>query len=255
MSDVTLTRTGPDTAADKAGRANGLLRLPFALRERARPEYAAIRTVLGYWEIRRGARIAPARSEIEPAPLAEALRFMFIAELVAPGVARLRFAGQHLHDLLGMEPRGMPLSCLLAAPSRDELAEALARVQKGARVQLPLRAARGLGKPGMDGLLALMPLTDSAGQITRVLGVLETHGQIGRTPRRFDLAAEPASLDLRAIAGDGATGATGAGAASSGNEVAKTDSQAENATIATPDSGRPAHSARPGWRVIKGGRG
>ena len=255
MSDVTLTRTGPDAAADKTGRASGLLRLPFALRERARPDYAAIRTVLSYWETRRGARIAPARSEIEPAPLAEVLRFMFIAEIVAPGVARLRFAGQHLHDLLGMEPRGMPRSCLLAAPSRDELAGALARVQKGARVQLPLRAARGLGKPGMDGLLALMPLTDSAGQITRVLGVLETHGQIGRTPRRFDLAAEPASLDLRALAADGAAGAAGAAAQGSVKDEAQTDSQADSPAIATPHAGRPAHSARPGWRVIEGGRG
>lgn len=259
MSDVTLTRNGPDAASDKPGPASGLLRLPFALRERARPDYAAIRAVLGYWESRRGARIAPARSEIEPAPLAEVLRFMFIAEIVAPGVARLRFAGQHLHDLLGMEPRGMPLSCLLAAPSRDELAGALARVQKGARVQLPLRAARALGKPGMDALLALMPLTDSAGQITRVLGVLETHGQIGRTPRRFDLAAEPATLDSV----PGAEPAAARAPDSAPQDLARDSSKGEITAATRPAArpggasvaGRPAHSARPGWRVIEGGRG
>lgn len=244
MSDVTLTRIGPDASAGK--NAGGLLRLPFALRERARPEFAAIRAVLNYWEQRRGSRIAPARSEIEPAPLAEALRFMFIAEMVAPGVARLRFAGQHLHDLLGMEPRGMPLSCLLAAPSRDELAGALARVQKGARVQLPLRAARGLGKPGMDGLMALLPLTDSSGRINRVLGVLETYGQIGRTPRRFDLAAEPGTPDQHP---DGESAA-----APAPTEPAAAVEPAST-PVAAPVAGRPAHNARPAWRVIEGGRG
>lgn len=243
MSDVILTRSESDIRPGKTGA--GLLRLPFALRGKARPDYPATRAMFDYWEQRRGTRAAPARSEIEAAPLADMLRFMFIAEKVAPGVARLRFAGQHLHDVLGMEPRGMPLSCLLAAPSRDELAVALQRVQKGARVQMPLRAPRGLGKPAMDGLLALLPLTDATGRINRVLGMLETHGQIGRTPRRFELTAAPATLDAPQGAPHAAPG-----------EHHESTSRAAAITFAdtAPIAGRPAHDARPGWRVIEGGR-
>ena len=265
MSDVTLSHDKPET-----GTSAPRLRLPFALRSRARPDFDAIRALCDYWENQRRGRIAPARSEIEAAPLAEMLRFMFIAEIIAPGVARLRFAGQHLHDLLGMEPRGMPLSCLLAAPARDELAEALKRVQQGARVQLPLRAPRGLGKPLIDGLLALLPLTDAAGRITRVLGMLETHGPIGRTPRRFELSAAPSTLAIDAAcrpdpakAGSTASAAPAAGHAPSASDAGRARgggfirSGADTATPAAEHSGpggQRAHPARPLWRVIEGGR-
>jgi len=168
-----------------------ILRLPFALRGPAL-EYPLISAVLGYWEELRGARIAPARSELDPRRLSRALEFTFIAEFVAPEVARLRIAGRHFEALLGMDPRGMPLGVLLSLDARTELGNALAQVSQGARAQLPLRAESGIGKPGLDGLLVLMPLTDGQGRITRVLGVLETHGQIGRTPRRFRLSASRA---------------------------------------------------------------
>ncbi|MCL4675356.1 MAG: PAS domain-containing protein, partial [Pararhodobacter sp.] len=50
---------------------------------------------------------------------------------------------------------------------------------------------------------ALMPLADRQGAITRVLGVLETHGQIGRAPRHFRLTA-PASVETPAPRPQGA---------------------------------------------------
>ena len=153
------------------------------------PCFPAIDAVQAYWEDLRGGRPAPARAEIDPRPLADALNVLFIAERIAPGVARLRLCGQHFSDLLGMEPRGMPLSVLFTAAARDDLARALEQVARGARVALPLRAEKGLGRPGLDGLLALMPLADAQGRITRILGVLETQGQIGRAPRRFALSA------------------------------------------------------------------
>ncbi len=264
MSDVILSHEKPETGVTR-------LRLPFALRGRSRPDFDAIRALCDYWESQRRGRIAPARSEIEAAPLADMLRFMFIAEIIAPGVARLRFAGQHLHDLLGMEPRGMPLSCLMAAPARDEVAEALMRVQRGARVQLPLRAPRGLGKPVIDGLLALLPLTNAAGRITRVLGMLETHGPIGRTPRRFELSAAPSTLAIDTAAEplpidpvpasspqDPAAALTGSSAPTEGRQGGFVRNGIDSAAPAAPDaapSGLRAHPARPGWRVIEGGRG
>ncbi len=161
-----------------------ILRLPFALRT-LWPDYPQARAVLHYWEELRADRPAPSRAEVDPRRLGHALESCFVAELVAPRVARLRIAGQHLNALLGMEARGMVLSTFFAGPARDELGLALEQVEQGVRVQMPLRAEGGLGKPRLDGLLVLMPMTDGLGRISRILGVLETQGQIGRTPRRF----------------------------------------------------------------------
>ncbi|WP_127103776.1 PAS domain-containing protein [Pararhodobacter zhoushanensis] len=172
-----------DTIPPQRGR---ILRLPFATRETA-PDFPTVRAVQTHWESLRDGRIAPARSEIDPRPLAHCLDVMFVAELVAPRVARLRLAGQQLNDLLGMEPRGMPLSVFFAATARDELAEALLQVGQGARALLPLRADARLAQPALDGMLALLPLTDTENRITRILGVLETRGPTGRAPRRFRL--------------------------------------------------------------------
>lgn len=175
---------------DQAGK---ILRLPFALRAPA-PEYPQCNHVLRYWDELRGQRVAPRRAEVEPRHIATALEFTFVAELVAPQVARLRIAGNHLENLLGMEPRGMPLGVFFTLDARTELGNALDQVAQGARAQLPIRAESGLGKPAMDGILLLLPLMDDDGRITRVMGVFETHGQIGRTPRRFRLTAQKVQI-------------------------------------------------------------
>ncbi|MCB1405306.1 MAG: PAS domain-containing protein [Rhodobacteraceae bacterium] len=184
---MTQTRSFPELAVSNL--SDTLRRLPFVRPLPQAPDYPAIAAVQSYWDGLRGRRTAPARAEIDPRPLAEALDVLFVAELVAPGVARLRLCGQHFSDLLGMEPRGMPLSVFFAPAARGDLAAALAQVAQGVRATLPVRSDKALGRPGVDGMLALMPLADQQGAITRILGVLETHGQIGRTPRHFRLMA------------------------------------------------------------------
>lgn len=182
-----------------------ILRLPFAFRGPVL-DYPGVSCVQSYWDRLRGGRSMPSRNEVDPGEISAALEYTFIAEIVAPGVARLRVAGTHLNDLLGMEARGMPLSVYFSGASRGELSQAIRQVAQGARAQLPLRSDAGIGKPALDGLLALMPLRDRAGQPTRLLGVLETHGQIGRLPRRFRLAGpvtrlvDPAVEPVSAVA-------------------------------------------------------
>lgn len=190
MTDTPAPAKVPDPiAARLRAQAGKILRLPSALHA-PEPGYPIAGAVARYWDTLRGARAAPARSELDPRALSQALEFIFIAEFVAPQVARIRIAGQHIEALLGMEPRGMPLGVLFDLGARNELGTALQLVAQGARASLPLRADGGFGKPGLDGLLLLMPLTDGLGQISRILGVLETHGPIGRTPRRFRLGAD-----------------------------------------------------------------
>jgi len=223
--------------ATPAKAAGNILRLPFALRGPAL-DYPITASVLRYWEQTRGTRVAPARSEIDPRNIAQALEYTFVAELVTPEIARLRIAGRQFEDLLGMDPRGMPLGVYFSLDARDELALALSQVSQGGRAQLPLRGESGLGKPGLDGLLLLLPLTDGQGRITRVLGVLETHGQIGRTPRRFKLAAQDIRITPRPRS----------------NPADKVSAPETAAPVpAAPVPGR-VPGARPLLTVIKGGR-
>ena len=200
-----MTDATSNVASFVQEQAARILRLPFALRAPVL-DYPAVGVVQAYWDSLRAGRAMPARSEIDPKDIAPALDCTFIAEIVAPGIARLRVAGSHLNDLLGMEARGMPLSVYMTGASRAELTQAILQVAQGARAQLPLRSDAGVGKPALDGLLSLMPLRDRAGQATRILGVLETHGQIGRLPRRFRLAGPMTRLVDAPAAVDPATG-------------------------------------------------
>lgn len=184
-------RSTSDSSLSKTSSKSRVFRLPFGLGGAAEPKFHAIDTAQAHWDSLRADRVAPGRDEVDPRSLAECLDVMFIAELVAPRVARIRLSGQSLYDILGLEPRGMPLAVFFEAPARDAIGDALAQVAEGARVLLPLRSDRALGRPLLEGMLLLLPLTDHTGKITRVMGVLETLGPVGRAPRKFNLSAAP----------------------------------------------------------------
>jgi len=143
-----------------------------------------------YWEALRNGRDVPMRSEIDPRGIETALEYAFIIERIAPGMARLRIAGMHLNDLMGMEVRGMPLTALFAPVGRKTVAEALEACFNGPNVvEMVLQAETSLGKPPMSARLILMPLKSDLGDVNRALGCLIADGQIGRTPRRFEVSA------------------------------------------------------------------
>ncbi len=145
--------------------------------------------VESYWQALRGPRVMPARAEIDPRGIEDALDYAFIGERIAPGHVRLRVAGSHLSDLMGMEVRGMPLSSFLSAAARPALVDVLARVlDTPAMATVTLVSAAGFGRPRLDAQLRLLPLESDLGEPSRVLGSLEADGGIGRAPRRFDIA-------------------------------------------------------------------
>lgn len=152
---------------------------------------AALQEVRAYWEALRGdAGEVPYRRQVDPRGIAGALDHAFLAERIAPGVARLRLAGMHLADLMGMEVRGMPLSALALPEARAALAEWVERVFAGpAAVEIALRGARGLGRPPLAATMLLLPLRSDAGEVNRALGCLVAEGAIGRTPRRLEVVA------------------------------------------------------------------
>ena len=88
----------------------------------------AIEEFLRYWKGMRRHGDVPRRSDIDPRGIEAFLSNAFIVERIAPGLARLRIAGSHLSDLMGMEVRGMPLSAFFNTAHRDTLSHALVQV-------------------------------------------------------------------------------------------------------------------------------
>ncbi|PJE26030.1 PAS domain-containing protein [Pseudooceanicola antarcticus] len=150
--------------------------------------FTTVQEVEAYWEAIRGGRLVPRRSDIDPRGIERALEYAFILERVAPGIARLRIAGSHLSDLMGMEVRGMPLSAFMTPQGRNQLGEILEEVfDNPAKATIDLLAERGIGKPEIEAKLLLLPMKSDLGDISRVLGCLATTGEIGRAPRRFEI--------------------------------------------------------------------
>ena len=143
-----------------------------------------------YWETLRKGRGVPARSEVDPRGIERSLEFAFILERVAPGMGRFRLAGTHINDVMGMEVRGMPLSALFTPDGRKKISEITESVFAGPEIaEVDLRAQTGIGKPELEAKLLILPLASDLGDVTRAIGCLVAEGELGRTPRRFDVSA------------------------------------------------------------------
>lgn len=173
-----------------------------------------------YWRDLRGARALPARTDVNPAAIDAILPHAFVAERVAPQVARLRVAGSRLNDLLGMEARGMPLCTFFGPEGRAALGPLLARLfDAPAIVEIAVDGSRGLLRGRVSGRLILLPLTDGHGHVSRAIGALLCDGATGRGPVRLGLAEggairiEPVGLPVPLRALPPRLAAVGAGAA------------------------------------------
>ncbi|WP_417208782.1 PAS domain-containing protein [Antarctobacter sp.] len=149
---------------------------------------APLRQVEAYWHGLCAKDAVPMRSQIDPRGMEDALENAFLMERIAPTMAKVRVAGTHLNDIMGMQIAGMPLSCLIAPPDRERFGEAVAKLfADPAIVRLDLAAEGGFGKPDLEAHMILLPLRSDFGDQTRALGALVSQGRIGRTPRRFTL--------------------------------------------------------------------
>lgn len=147
-----------------------------------------------HWFSLREGRAVPDRVDITAAGLGPALDHAFILERIAPGAARLRLAGRHLIDLMGMEVRGMPFCALFNPGARGHLSDVVEAVFRGPQLaELTLRgpvAGAGGAYPGFAGRMLLMPLKSDLGDVTRILGCLVADAAPGHAPIRFDLIGE-----------------------------------------------------------------
>lgn len=173
---------GASKASDAESSVSDLARM-----QRAR-HYAPLSQIEAYWTALRGTRLMPLRSEIDPRGLTGALENCFVLERIAPGLARLRVAGSHLTDMMGMEVRGMPISAFLSAESRQDFGMALEEIFETPAIgTFDLSSPSSLGRPAMVGRIMLLPVRSDLGDASRLLGGIVTEGEAGRVPRRFDI--------------------------------------------------------------------
>lgn len=162
--------------------------------------YAAIAQVEAYWEALRGDRLLPKRSEVDPRGIEQSLENAFILERISAGVARLRIAGSHLNDLMGMEVRGMPLTALFVPSARRVVATLLEDVfQTPAVSTLNLGSVAAPQRPAVAARMVLLPLKSDLGDTSRILGSMVAIGDSGVAPRRFDIVEK----HIRPIAAGG----------------------------------------------------
>ncbi|MCC5974329.1 MAG: PAS domain-containing protein [Rubellimicrobium sp.] len=157
-----------------------------------------------YWHVLRGRDRLPVRTDVDPARIDRALPFSFIGERLAPGVVRMRVAGQQLNSYLGMEARGMPLSVFFTPESRDILAMQVDRVfDMPAIIALPLVTPRRLLRRSLRGWLLLLPLRGSKGVVDRTLGAIALDSAAPSSAQRFDISPDrPVRCDPLAPRGE-----------------------------------------------------
>jgi hypothetical protein len=147
--------------------------------------------VEAYWQSLRQADLIPARVDVAAHQIDAALSHAFILQRVAPRVGRFRVAGQNLHDLLKMDPRGMPVSTLFSPASFDQLGDLVETAfVRPAIVSVGLVAPAQLFRAAITAQMLLLPLRDGKDQTSRILGAIVADGPVGNRPRRFDLAAD-----------------------------------------------------------------
>lgn len=145
--------------------------------------------VESYWQELSVEHGIPSRDSLDPNAMTGFLQYVFLADRVSYGVARLRVSGQHLTELMGMETRGMQLSALFVAGARTTVATAIDAVcSRPCLADLDIESSPEDGRGLLHGRMFLAPLTNGSGNVDRVLGCIQAKGVIGRHPRRFDWA-------------------------------------------------------------------
>lgn len=144
-----------------------------------------------HWQAIRGADGVPARDDVDPAQMLDALDRLILVERIAPRQARIRIAGRRVNDLLGMDLRGMPLSCIIAPASRGWLGDCTEALFDGpSRIDLGLAGPRGTFRPRLAAELVLLPLRDRDGIVSRALGYADLPERMGSAPLRMEISGE-----------------------------------------------------------------
>ena len=142
--------------------------------------HANTRKVIDDWNARRGARRAPARSDIQPGAFSDLLPQLFILGRAEDGTEPFRLAGGLLVDLHDRDLRGLDFFALWLGEDQMRAREALEGArQSGTPMVLD---ASGWSATGDEVRLeiTLAPLVGPTGELDRVLGLYQPTSSVRR---------------------------------------------------------------------------
>ena len=131
---------------------------------------AASRELHSYWNLLRGGRSAPERSEIDPGAIRGVLADTFILEVDCFKRYPIRIAGTRTNSLFVRELKGGAFLDLWQTPDQREIAAMLGSVASEAAAMLAGVSANPQGLQPLDLELLLLPLRHHGNTQARILG-------------------------------------------------------------------------------------
>jgi hypothetical protein len=131
---------------------------------------ASTRALFAYWDEKRGERIAPARSDIDPCAIRQILGDTFILVCDRDNDHPFRLAGTGVCAIFGRELRGEPFVTVFAPADRADVGELVGIVANEARGVIAGALARAGDERSAELELLLLPLLHH--DQTRLLGAL-----------------------------------------------------------------------------------
>jgi hypothetical protein len=162
-----VQRLGPDVPMGDTGRLKHAQK-----QDRSSMKHVSSRQLFGYWNERRGHRIAPERGDIEPGPIRRALGDTFILGRDANGAYRFRLAGTRTCALFCGELKGTDFIGLWAKTERPDMLERVAAAADESAGFIAGAMGRNADGAAAELELLLLPLAHSDRSQTRLLGVL-----------------------------------------------------------------------------------
>ncbi len=135
--------------------------------------------LIDYWQKRIFSGAAPRRAAIDPADFPTLLPQVFILGRFAPGKYAFRLSGGLLRDLHGRDLRGVEFTSLWATDASLSLQTEMERARRTAS-PLKLRARAVAGDVLADLEITLMPLSNDAGGVDRMLGLYQPISPLAR---------------------------------------------------------------------------
>ncbi len=132
---------------------------------------AGTKALYDYWNALRNGRGAPLRREVDPTVLRGLLSSIFMLEMIDTQHAIFRIAGTALCAAFGREFRDHNFIEIWDKDSRTDVLHLLQRVTTRCEVGLIAAQAATLDRTVIPGEFLVLPLSDTNGQRTRVIGI------------------------------------------------------------------------------------
>lgn len=158
-----------------------------------------------YWTSLRDGQDVPQRTALDPKAMSRILGHAMILDQVRHGTVRIRLGGNVMHQVLGMDVRGLPIRALFDLADRTRAVDLIEQVfDTPSTLELDLisEGAEGL----VTGRMLVLPLLDAAGAVTKALTVMVTDRVVMDAPRRFAVT----NATARPLTGDTSPGTSDA---------------------------------------------